>query len=135
MLSAHGLTVHYGTFTALHEVDLVVGDGEIVSVLGPSGSGKSTMLRAIAGLAPEARGSIAWDGTDISGIPALRRGFGLMFQDHALFPHRDVLGNVAFGLRMQGRARAVIDERSRAALARVGLAGFEHRRVSELSGG
>jgi thiamine transport system ATP-binding protein len=93
------------------------------------------MLRAIAGLAPEARGSIAWDGTDISGIPAHRRGFGLMFQDHALFPHRDVLGNVAFGLRMQGRARAAIDERSRAALARVGLAGFEHRRVSELSGG
>jgi len=135
MLQLVGVSVAYDGVTALDQVDLTVGDGEIVSVLGPSGSGKSTMLRAIAGLLPGARGSITWDGTDLAGVPTHRRGFGLMFQDHALFPHRDVLGNVAFGLRMQRLARADVDARARATLARVGLAGFEARRVSELSGG
>ena len=104
-------------------------------VLGPSGSGKSTLLRAVAGLAPEATGQVRWDGADLAGVPPHRRGFGLMFQDHALFPHRDVIGNVRFGLRMQRRPRAEADERARATLALVGLAGFEHRRVRELSGG
>jgi thiamine transport system ATP-binding protein len=93
------------------------------------------MLRASAGRVPGSHGTISWDGTDLAGVPTHRRDFGLMFQDHALFPHRDVLGNVAFGLRMRHLARGEIDERSRAALSRVGLGGFEHRRVSELSGG
>ena len=81
-------------------------------------------------------GRVAWDGDDLTPVPPHRRQFGLMFQDHALFPHRDVLGNVAFGLRMQRHVRARRSTRgARAALARVGLAGFEHRRVRELSGG
>ncbi len=135
MLALDGLSVSYDGVVALRGLELVVGDGEILSVLGPSGSGKSTMLRAIAGLAPEAHGVVRWDGVDLTRIPPHRRGFGLMFQDHALFPHRDVLGNVAFGLRMQRHPRVVVDQRARAALARVGLTGFEHRRITELSGG
>jgi len=135
MLRLVDVSVAYDGVAALTGVDLTVHDGEIVSVLGPSGSGKSTMLRAIAGLVPGARGAVSWDGQDLHAVPTHRRDFGLMFQDHALFPHRDVLGNVAFGLRMRGLSRADVDARARAALTRVGMAGFEHRRVSELSGG
>jgi thiamine transport system ATP-binding protein len=135
MLAITALTVRYGSVTALDGVDLSVDDREIVSVLGPSGSGKSTLLRSVAGLEPDASGVVRWDGADLRNVPAHRRGFGLMFQDHALFPHRDVLGNVAFGLRMQHQSRAEIDARARETLTLVGLAGFEHRRVAELSGG
>jgi thiamine transport system ATP-binding protein len=135
MLCVEQLAVRYGDVVALDGVDLSLDDGEIVSVLGPSGSGKSTLLRAIAGLAPEAAGVVRWNGEDLAGVPPHRRGFGLMFQDHALFPHRDVLANVSFGLRMQGRPRREIDLRARETLALVGLLGFEHRKVSELSGG
>ena len=132
MLEIAGLTVRYGSVSALDGVDLSVNDREIVSVLGPSGSGKSTLLRTVAGLEPDAAGVVRWDGVDLRAVPSHRRGFGLMFQDHALFPHRDVLGNVAFGLRMQHQSRGAIDARARETLALVGLAGFEHRRVAEL---
>jgi thiamine transport system ATP-binding protein len=135
MLGIAGLTVTYDGFTAVDAVDLEVADREIVCILGPSGSGKSSLLRAVAGLEPDARGQVSWDGDDLSRVPPHRRGFGLMFQDHALFPHRDVQGNVAFGLRMQRLPRAEIDARTGDALALVGLAGFEHRRIRELSGG
>jgi thiamine transport system ATP-binding protein len=135
MLRVEQLEVRYEDVVALDRVDLSVGDGEIVSVLGPSGSGKSTLLRAVAGLVPEATGIVRWDGDDLSTVPPHRRGFGLMFQDHALFPHRDVLGNVSFGLRMQHFSRNEIDTHARDTLALVGLAGFEHRKISELSGG
>jgi thiamine transport system ATP-binding protein len=135
MLSARALTVRYDGFTALDHVDLDVGDQEIVCVLGPSGGGKSTLLRAIAGLTSDVDGEVTVDGVDITRVPPHKRGFGLMFQDHALFQHRDVLGNVGFGLRMQRVPRAEVDRRARDTLALVGLAGFEHRRVAELSGG
>jgi thiamine transport system ATP-binding protein len=135
MLTVAGLTVTYDDFTAVDAVDLEVADREIVCILGPSGSGKSSLLRAVAGLEPDARGRVSWDGDDLARVPPHRRGFGLMFQDHALFPHRDVRGNVAFGLRMQRLPRAEIELRTGDALALVGLAGFEHRRIRELSGG
>ena len=135
MLEVEQLAVRYGSVTALDGVDLTVSEREIVSVLGPSGSGKSTLLRAVAGLAPEATGRVRWNGVDLAKVPPHRREFGLMFQDHALFPHRDVIGNVIFGLRMQRRPRAEAEARARETLALVGLDGFEHRRVAELSGG
>jgi thiamine transport system ATP-binding protein len=135
MLRLAGVTVAYDDFTAVDAVDLEVADGEIVCILGPSGSGKSSLLRAIAGLEPDTRGTVSWDGNDLTRIPAHRRGFGLMFQDHALFPHRDVQGNVAFGLRMQGLGKDETAKRAGDALALVGLEGFEHRRIRELSGG
>jgi thiamine transport system ATP-binding protein len=127
--------VRFGDHAALDGVDLSVHDGEIVAVLGPSGSGKSTLLRAIAGLEPLAAGTIAWHGTDLAGTPPHKRRFGLMFQDYALFPHKDVAGNVAFGLRMQGRAAPDVERRVAEVLALVDLEGFEHRSVTTLSGG
>jgi len=135
MLRVEQLEVRYGDTVALAGIDLVVGDGEIVSVLGPSGSGKSTLLRAIAGLEPPVTGRVEWDGHDLTGVPPHRRQLGLMFQDHTLFPHRDVLGNVTFGLRMRGVPTAQAVTRARELLTLVGLSGYEHRRVSELSGG
>jgi thiamine transport system ATP-binding protein len=134
-LSVRDLTVHYGSFIAVRDAVLDIGDGEVLALLGPSGSGKSTLLRAITGLEPGARGSVRWDGEDLDGVPVHRRGFGLVFQDGQLFPHRDVGGNIAFGPRMAGVPKA-----ERAALAAellelVGLAGYERRRVGELSGG
>jgi thiamine transport system ATP-binding protein len=135
MLRVEDLAVRYADTVALAGVDLDVADGEVVSVLGPSGSGKSTLLRAIAGLEPSATGQVSWDGDDLTRVPPHRRELGLMFQDHTLFPHRDVLGNVAFGLRMRGLPRAQTETRARELLALVGLAGYERRRVTELSGG
>jgi thiamine transport system ATP-binding protein len=135
MLTVEALNVSYGGTVALDGVDLVVGDAEVVSVVGPSGCGKTTLLRTIAGLEKPLAGRILRDGQDLTGVPAHRRDVGLMFQDHALFPHRDVLGNVMFGLRMQQVARAEAVERARAALAMVGLDGYEARGVRELSGG
>ena len=135
MLSLRDVSLLYGDFRALDGIDLEVHDGEIVCVLGPSGSGKSSMLRVVAGLEPGADGTVTWDDRDLRSVPPHRRGFGLMFQDHALFPHRDVVGNVAFGLRMQGLGRAEAETRARESLALVGLDGFGARRVSELSGG
>jgi thiamine transport system ATP-binding protein len=135
MLAVAGLTVRYGALTAVSEVDVEVADGEVLALLGPSGCGKSTLLRAVAGLEPPADGEIRWDGTDLAGVPVHRRGFGLVFQDGQLFPHRDVAGNVAFGLRMR---RVPAEDRHRRVtelLELVGLAGYEHRRVTELSGG
>jgi thiamine transport system ATP-binding protein len=106
-----------------------------VAVLGPSGSGKSTLLRAIAGLEPLAGGVIAWDGQDLAGVPVHKRGFGLMFQDYVLFPHRDVAGNVSFGLEMHDVAPAAREERVAEVLELVGLPGYGGRRIDQLSGG
>ncbi len=135
MLGVEGVTVRFDGQTVLDDVSLQVATGEIVALLGPSGSGKSTLLRVIAGLHVPDDGRIYWDGEDLSGVPPHRRGVGLVFQDLQLFPHKDVAGNVAFGLRMQGTARATIDRRVTELLAMVGLPGFEHRRVATLSGG
>ena len=109
--------------------------GEVVAVLGPSGCGKSTLLSIIAGLVEPDRGSVHWNGEDLREIPPHRRGFGLMFQDYALFPHMRVWDNVAFGLRMQGLPRPAIDREVAQTLEMVGLPGFEQRDVNQLSGG
>ena len=135
LLRLDSVVKSFGDNLVLDGIDLEVTTGEVLVVIGPSGSGKSTLLRATAGLERPTAGRVRWDGEDLGAVPPHRRQFGLMFQDHALFPHRDVLGNVAFGLRMQRMSGAAVDAGARAALDRVGLAGFEHRRVRELSGG
>ena len=119
----------------LSDVSFTVERGEIVCLLGPSGCGKTTLLRLIAGLEPLDGGRVLVDGRDVSHAPPHRRGFGLMFQEYALFPHKDVFGNVAFGLRMQRLEREIIAKRVAEVLELVGLAGFERRDVSQLSGG
>lgn len=132
-LDARDVVVRYGPMTAVDEVTLGVAPGEIVALLGASGSGKSSLLRGIAGLEPLAAGRIRWDGTDLTGVPVHKRGFGVMFQDGQLFPHRDVGGNVAYGIahlpKQQRRDRVA------ALLDVVGLAGFEDRAITSLSGG
>ncbi len=138
MLRLDDATVRFGrhdTHTALDAVALDVAARDIVCVLGPSGSGKSTLLRAIAGLTPLDQGRVLLEGRDQHGVPAHRRGVGLMFQDHQLFPHRDVGGNVAFGLRMHGVPRRARDIRVAEMLELVGLPGTERRAVHTLSGG
>jgi len=116
-------------------VSFSINDGETVCLLGPSGSGKSTLLRIIAGLEMPESGSIFWKGKDLAGIAVHRRNFGLMFQDYALFPHRNVSENVAFGLRMQGITKEECAMRVQDALEQVSLQSFSHRRVTDLSGG
>ncbi len=119
----------------LSGVSFEVTRGEVMSLLGPSGSGKTTLLRILAGLETPEAGRVWLAGEEISALPAHHRGVGLMFQAYALFPHRTVAENVAFGLRMRGADRQEIDEHVAAVLARVGLAGFGARDVGDLSGG
>jgi thiamine transport system ATP-binding protein len=127
--------VRYGERLVVADVNLEISDGERLSVLGPSGSGKSTLLRAICGLEPLASGRISWDGEDLASVPVHRRGFGLMFQDYALFPHLTVDQNVAFGPEMAGLDRATTDERVAEALQLVRLGGYGGRLPTQLSGG
>lgn len=124
-----------GTSDVLRDVSLAVDAGEIVALLGPSGSGKSTLLRIVAGLHPLRAGRVLLDDVDAAGTPVESRGVGLVFQDHALFPHRDVAGNVAFAPRMQGLAQPEVERRVAAALEQVGLVHLRERAVDELSGG
>jgi thiamine transport system ATP-binding protein len=135
MLAVEDVTVRFDGKVALDDATLYVDDGEVVAVLGASGSGKTTLLRVVAGLQLAAAGRVVLDGRDLSGVPPHLRGLGLVFQDHALFPHRDVAGNVAFGLRMRGDEQAAIDARVGELLELVGLAGYERRAVGTLSGG
>jgi thiamine transport system ATP-binding protein len=160
MLRLDGVTVRFGARTALDGVDLDVAEHETVCVLGPSGSGKSTLLRVVAGLQRPCAGRVLLSGRDVAGVPAHRRGVGLMFQDQQLFPQRDVGGNVAFGLRTGGgrrgegsgergregsgeggggggrrERRREREERVAELLDLVGLPGAGRRAVAALSGG
>jgi ABC-type Fe3+/spermidine/putrescine transport system ATPase subunit len=120
---------------ALQDVSFEVHEAEIVSVLGPSGSGKSTLLGVIAGLEKPESGDVLWKGQSIQNVPPHRRGFGLMFQDFALFPHMNVYDNVSFGLRMLHLEADAIKKRVIEMLELIGLEGFEARDVNTLSGG
>ncbi|MET9887709.1 ABC transporter ATP-binding protein [Streptomyces sp. NPDC006430] len=138
LLSLAGVSVRFGERAVVDAVDLEVAEHEIVCVLGPSGSGKSTLLRVVAGLQPVSAGQVLLGGADQARVPVHRRGVGLMFQDHQLFPHRDVGGNVAFGLRMRGAGRSSsgsYEARVAELLELVGLPGAQGRSVSSLSGG
>lgn len=119
----------------LQGVDLDVEGGEIACLLGPSGCGKTTLLRVVAGLETPDGGQVIFEGQDMLPVPVHLRGFGLMFQDYALFPHKDVAANVAFGLKMQGLPREEVERRAQAALGLVNLAHMAHRDVHQLSGG
>ncbi|RME60413.1 MAG: ABC transporter ATP-binding protein, partial [Caldilineae bacterium] len=119
----------------LRGVNLAVQAGEIVCLLGPSGCGKTTLLRIVAGLETPDQGAVYFEGQDLARAPVHKRGFGLMFQEFALFPHRNVFENVAFGLRMARWPAKDIQERVAAMLELVNLTGYETRSVFELSGG
>ncbi|MBQ0984425.1 ABC transporter ATP-binding protein [Streptomyces sp. F63] len=135
LLRLDGVTVRFGDRAVLDAVDLEVPEHRTVCVLGPSGSGKSTLLRVVAGLQRPDAGRVTLAGRDQAGVPAHRRGVGLMFQDHQLFPQRDVGGNVAFGLRMRKVPRGEARRRVIDVLDLVGLPDARKRTVGSLSGG
>ena len=129
------LAKRFGDHAVLEGVSLEVPEREVLALLGPSGSGKTTLLRLVAGFETHDAGTIRLGDERIDRLPPERRGFGMVFQHYALFPHLTVGENVAFGLEARRRPRGEIRERVAAALARVDLAGFAARKVGELSGG
>ncbi|MFN2492750.1 MAG: ABC transporter ATP-binding protein [Pyrinomonadaceae bacterium] len=135
LLSLKNLSKRFDKTQAVADVSLDVERGEFFGLLGPSGCGKTTTLRMIAGLENPDSGTITFAERDITTLPAERRGFGMVFQNYALFPHLNVSENVAFGLRARNKPKAEIRDRVKAALELVQLPGYEVRRVDELSGG
>jgi putative spermidine/putrescine transport system ATP-binding protein len=130
-----GVTRAFGAQTALDDLDLTLRAGEFVCLLGPSGCGKSTALNCLAGLLPLTGGTIAMDGRRIDGLAPERRGFGMVFQNYALFPHLTVLRNVEFGLRMQRVGKVQRRERAERALEQVQLTDHADKYPGQLSGG
>lgn len=135
LLSLKRIFKTFGTTRAVNDVSLDVEQGEFFGLVGPSGCGKTTTLRMIAGLETPDSGSIVFNNADITNLPPERRGFGMVFQNYALFPHLNVFENVAFGLRARQKSKSEISERVASALELVQLPGFAKRRVDELSGG
>src|SRR5215813_8134515 len=134
-LSLRNLSRAFGSTRAVADVSLDVNQGEFFGLLGPSGCGKTTTLRMIAGLEKPDSGTIEFQNADITNLPPERRGFGMVFQNYALFPHLNVFENVAFGLRARHKSAPQIAEQVKSALSLVQLPGYEKRRVDELSGG
>ncbi|MDL1896885.1 ABC transporter ATP-binding protein [Anaerolineae bacterium CFX7] len=137
LLAVRQIEKTYANAALLRGISFDAAAGEIVCVLGPSGTGKTTLLRIIAGLEQAAGGQILFRGMDLQNVPPHARGFGFMFQDLALFPHKNVAQNVAFGLRMKNVSAAETTARVHETLALVGLdpAAFATRDVNHLSGG
>ncbi len=129
------LSRDFGTLNALRDVSLTIQQGEFIALLGPSGCGKSTTLNCIAGLLPATGGGIYLDERRIDTLRPEQRGFGMVFQNYALFPHMTVRRNVGFGLMMRGVAKAEAARRVDEAIALVRLQGQEHKLPGQLSGG
>ena len=125
----------FGKVEVLHELSLTVGKGELCCLLGPSGCGKTTTLNIINGLLEPDNGKVWLGGLDITGMPPQQRNLGMVFQNYALFPHMSVSDNIAYGLRRRKWSGASIGPRVTEALRLVRLAGYQERRIHELSGG
>ena len=134
-LVVRNLHKRYGTFVALGDISLEIGEGEFVCFLGPSGCGKTTLLRAIAGLDPQTSGTILQKGRDVSSLPPARRDFGIVFQSYALFPNLTVTDNVGYGLVSRRQSRRDIFARVVELLALVGLPDSGAKYPAQLSGG
>jgi putative spermidine/putrescine transport system ATP-binding protein len=130
-----GVTKRFGPTTAVENLDLTIPHGSYCCLLGPSGCGKTTILRMIAGHETPTRGDIRIGGTSVLGLPQIQRGTAMMFQSYALFPHRSVLDNVAFALKMRGASTAERHAKARELLTKVQLDKFATRLPAELSGG
>ncbi|AHF77251.1 Putrescine/spermidine ABC transporter ATPase protein [Sodalis praecaptivus] len=130
-----GVLKRFGATVALHQVSLMIAEGEFMTLLGPSGCGKTTLLNLIAGFTESDVGEIFIDGDLVTDIPPYKREIGIVLQNYALFPHMTVEKNVGYGLRMRGVPKAEITERVEQALALVKLAGYGKRKPRELSGG
>jgi len=134
-LALSGVTRRFGDYTAVDNVSFEVGPGELLALVGASGSGKTTTLRIAAGYEALDSGSVTVGGSDITDVAPERRGFGMVFQHYALFPHMPVEDNVAFGLEARGMSRAERLDKARASLTAVGLSGAGKRAIQSLSGG
>jgi spermidine/putrescine transport system ATP-binding protein len=130
-----GVTKRFGDFTAVRSMDLDIPRGQFFTMLGPSGCGKTTTLRMVAGFEEPTEGRVLLDGDDMTGRPAFKRPTNTVFQSYALFPHRSVEKNVAFGLERQRVGKAEVKRRVTEELERVGLAAEARRRPAQLSGG
>jgi spermidine/putrescine transport system ATP-binding protein len=134
-VAVEGLSKAFAGVQAVADVSFEVRPGELLTLLGPSGCGKTTLLRLVAGFERPDAGRVFVSGRDVTELPPERRPVNTVFQQYALFPHRSVAGNVAFGLEMAGRPAAEIRERVRRVLELVRLPGLEERKVAQLSGG
>jgi len=134
-ISIRNVVKRYGDVVAVNDVSVDVAPSTLVTLLGPSGCGKTTMLRLVAGLELPTSGRILIGGRDVTDVGAAERDVSMVFQSYALFPHMTVLENARYGLIVSGRKPAEADGRARAALATVGLEGYDDRLPSELSGG
>lgn len=138
-VSIRAVEKHYGQFRAVRGVNLEVEEGEFVVLLGPSGCGKTTTLRCVAGLEDVSGGSIVMGDRVVSSagfsIPPEKRDIGMVFQSYAIWPHMSVAENVAFGLKIKKMSSGVVEQKVKAALARVGLEKYADRGASQLSGG
>ena len=134
-LSVRALKKNFGTVEVLKGVSFAADAGDFICLLGPSGCGKSTLLRCIAGLEQVTAGAIDIGGRDMTGVPPAERNLAMVFQSYALYPHLSVRSNMAFGLKLQGMARAEIDRRVNAAAAMLRLDGLLARKPRQLSGG
>jgi NitT/TauT family transport system ATP-binding protein len=132
MVSIDAVTMSFGTYVAVQDVNLTVADGEFLAIVGPTGCGKSTVLNAIAGLLKPASGTVSIDGTPVKGV---QNDIGYLFQQDALLPWKTAIENVELGLMFRGAASEERREKSMTWLAKVGLRGFEHRYPHQLSGG
>ena len=135
MLEIRGVSKSFDGMQVLDGISLSIEAGDVLALLGPSGSGKTTLLRIIAGLETADQGKVILDGRSLENMAVHERRFGMVFQDYALFPHKNVGENVAFGLRMQRWQEEEAMARVQKLLALVGLEGFGERAVHELSGG
>lgn len=135
MLSIKSIHKTYEKQPLLNGVSFDVQPGETVCLLGRSGSGKSTILRIIAGIEKPEKGDVFWENESLQNVPVHKRNFGFMFQDYALFPHKNVFDNVAFGLRMKDLPEDETREKVINILKKVKLEEFQHREVADLSGG
>lgn len=132
MVAIERMTMAFGDFVAVRDVDIRVGDGEFLAIVGPTGCGKSTILNAVAGLLAPASGGVAIDGRAVAGV---QDSVGYLFQQDALLPWKTALENVELGLRFRGVPAVERGRRARDWLAKVGLSGFENRYPHQLSGG
>ena len=125
----------YGDNLVLDELNLYIRENEFITLLGPSGCGKTTTLRILGGFETPDKGQVIFDGQDITNLPPNKRQLNTVFQKYALFPHMSIAENIAFGLKINKKSKAYIDDKIKYALKLVNLDGFEHRSIDSLSGG
>lgn len=135
MVQFKGILKRYGKVTAVEKMDFDIEEGSLVTLLGPSGCGKTTLLRMVAGLEEPTEGDIFIKGERINDTPIHKRNLGMIFQNYALFPHKTIFDNVAFGLKYRKVSQVEIKEKVMRALEMVRLPGVEKRMPSQLSGG